>query len=369
MLLEKIVNTEEFLQDRIVRTINEVKKPVVIYGASVYAYVVYNYLRAKGIEVFNLAVDRQYKQADHYMGIEVIEIESILDSIDDYHVVIGISNYPAVIERFKSKGIDSLMVLDVPDFLNIPDAFMDLEFVEEHLGEFEQAYDLFDDELSRRTFIGAINTKLTGDPSHILPNVEHDHLYFTKENFPEKRNEVMLDVGGFTGDSIVDFQKITNGEFDHIVSLEPFPKMFEQLNSTIKKLGIEDKCTTIQLGAWNEKTVLSFSNTEMDIDSKIKEDGDLKISVDTIDSILKDLGRTVTYMKFDINGAEYKAILGAENTIRNEKPFLATKMHVKEDFYRLPILLKQIAPDIKLQLRQRNYMSMMLVLYAFFDNN
>ncbi|MCB0402895.1 MAG: FkbM family methyltransferase [Flavobacteriales bacterium] len=366
-LLDKIVTNQENRQDLILQELRQSNKPVIIYGASVYAYVVYKYLNALGIPVFKMAVDRAYKQSDSYMGIEVISIEDVLDRADDLNIIIGISNYPQVIERFREKGITSLITIDVPDFLNIPEHFMNHDFVYENRNHFEKAYELFDDELSKKTFEGAINTKLTSDLSHILPNVEPDHLYFTKENFPEKKNEVMLDVGGFNGDSIRDFVQITGGQFKHIISLEPFPKMFDDLNATVNELGLQDRCTTIQLGAWNEKTTLSFSNTEMDIDSKIKADGDLKIEVDTIDSMLLNVDFPVTYMKFDINGAEYNALQGAAETIRKNRPFVAVKMHVKEDFFRLPILLKQIAPDIKLHLRQRNYMSMMLVLYGFFD--
>jgi FkbM family methyltransferase len=367
MFLDKVVHNKENKQEEVLEKLKTSTKLVIIYGASIYAYVVYKYLKAKGINISKMAVDIAYKQSSSYMGIEVIAIESILDNIQDYHVVIGISNYPMVIEKFKLKGVNTLITIDVPDFLNIPEAFMDYDYVCNHKDDFEKAYELFDDELSKQTYIGAINTKLTADLSYILPNVEPDHLYFTKENFPQKQNEVLMDVGGFNGDSIRDFHKITNGNYDHIISLEPFPKMFKELNKTIEELGLNHKCTTIQVGAWNEKGTLSFTNTEMDIDSKIKKDGELKIEVDTIDSILSHVNHSITYMKFDINGAEYNALKGAAETIKTKKPFIAVKMHVKEDFFRLPILLKQISPDIKLHLRQRNYMSMMLVLYGFFD--
>jgi hypothetical protein len=43
-------------------------------------------------------------------------------------------------------------------------------------------------------------------------------------------------------------------------------------------------------------------------------------------------------------------------------------MHRKEDLFRLPILLNEVAPEMKLHLRQRNYMSMMTVLYGVFDS-
>jgi FkbM family methyltransferase len=262
--------------------------------------------------------------------------------------------------------ISGLLVIDVPDFLNIPSAFMDHEFVRTHQEEFQKAYDLFEDELSRETFIAAINTKISKDLRFINPFVRLDHLYFATSEFPFSNNETLLDIGGFNGDTIKDFHQITKGKYNEIISLEPLPKIYHQLLNTIESLGITEKCTPLQIGAWHEKALLSFSNTDMDIDSKILIGAEDTIDVDTIDSILKKLGVSVSLIKMDINGAEFNALMGAEKTMQVDKPNIAVKMHVKEDFYRIPILLKKIAPEMKVYLRQRNYMSMMLVLYGTF---
>ncbi len=368
MLLDKIIKSKKNYTDETIKILKHSNKKLIIYGSGVYSYVLTKYLKAKGIKIYKKVVDESYKQSDNLFEIEVTLINDILDNINDYNIVIGLTNYPLAIKKLKKYGSKNSFVIDVPDFLNIPQTFMKYSFVSENKEDFEKAYNFFEDELSKRTFIGAINTKLSGDLSHILNNTKIDHLYFTKKNFPKKKNEILLDVGGFTGDSIKEFHYITNGNYSHIISLEPFPKLFNELKKTINTLQINDRCTPVQIGAWNKKDILSFNNTEMNIDSKIELHGNSKINVNTIDSILSDINLSVTYMKLDINGAEYNALKGASATILKKKPFIAVKIHVKEDFFRLPILLKKIAPKIKLKLRQRNYMSMMLVLYAFFDD-
>ena len=368
MLLDKIIKSKKNYTDETIKKLKHSNKKLIIYGAGVYSYVLTNYLKAKGIKIFKKVVDESFIQSDNLFGIEVISINDILEDIDDYNIVIGFTNYPQAIKKLKKYGFKNIFVIDVPNFLNIPQTFMDYSFVSENKEDFEKAYNFFEDELSKRTFIGEINTKLSGDLSHIFNNTKIDHLYFTKKNFTKKKNEILLDVGGFTGDTVKDFHYITNGNYSHIISLEPFPKIFHELKKTINTLQINDRCTPVQIGAWNKKDILSFNNTEMDIDSKIELHGNSKINVNTIDSILSDINLSITYMKLDINGAEYNALKGASETISKKRPFIAVKMHVKEDFFRLPILLKKIAPKIKLKLRQRNYMSMMLVLYAFFDD-
>ena len=75
-------------------------------------------------------------------------------------------------------------------------------------------------------------------------------IYFTKENFPRKKQEVLLDVGGYNGDSIKDLHIITSGNYNHIISLEPFPKMFKDLKALLRisKLKIDAALFKLELG-------------------------------------------------------------------------------------------------------------------------
>ena len=244
---------------------------------------------------------------------------------------------------------------------------MNYNYVFKNRKNFKKVYKIFDDNISKKTFVGSINTKLTGDLSYCSNNTIIDHLYFEKERFIKKNNEVLLDVGGFDGDSIKEFNRITNGNYKHIISLEPVLKLFKKLKKTVNFLKIKNKCTLIQIGAFNKKTIKKFKNTENDIDGKISQNGKTKINCDKIDSILSKVNYRVTYIKIDINGFEYNALKGAKNTIKKNKPFIAVKIQTKEDYTRIPIFLKQIAPNIKLRLRQRGDASLMLVLYAFFE--
>lgn len=354
-------------QEPTINALRDSGKPVVIYGASVYAYVLHQYLEALGIHVRELVVDRQYLSSPTFMGLKVSAFEDIEENLHEYQLVLGITNYPAVLERCAKRGIHDIKVIDVPDFLNIPERFMDREYVEEHQAEFEAAGGLFADDLSRDTFIAAINAKVTQDVSRLQPVVRADHLYFPTTEFGLGSDEVLLDVGGFDGDSIRDFVSLTKGNFKHIYSLEPFAENYGKLEDTIRQLGLEDRCDAIRVGAWDKRETLSFERTERGIDNKISKSGGDSIEVDRIDSIARDFAHPVSLMKMDINGAELKALQGARETILNHHPRIAVKMHVKDHFYQIPRLLKEMAPDMKLYLRQRNFMSMMLVLYGTFE--
>src|ERR1044071_66468 len=174
-LIDKISNGIDN-QELLLKNLAGSGKTSVIYGAGVYAYVLYQYLQAKDITIKCFVVDKAYKTADAYMGLDVVALEDMMDEIPGYHVFTGVTNYPAVKNSLRKKGIEDVIVVDVPDFLNIPARFMDYEFVMENLSQFEEAYELFEDELSRDTYLAAINTKLNNDLNFIRPYANADHL-------------------------------------------------------------------------------------------------------------------------------------------------------------------------------------------------
>jgi hypothetical protein len=72
-----------------------------------------------------------------------------------------------------------------------------------------------------------------------------------------------------------------------------------------------------------------------------------------------------TYIKMDIEGAEYDALLGAKDTICTWKPNLAICLyHKPTDLYRIPLLISSWGLGYKFYLRMYNYSAFELVLYA-----
>jgi FkbM family methyltransferase len=343
-------------------------KPVLVYGAGIYAYVLHQFLASNRIPVAAAMVDSTYKKTDIFMGLNLVTTEEFADQLVNYHVIVGVTNYPPAMRKLKTLGAIDIHVIDIPDYLNMPSRFMNIEFFRKNIEQFDQAVNLFADTLSRETYIAAINTKISEDLSFIDPYVRLDNIYFPATEFPVHLDEVFLDVGGFTGDTIREFHEHTKGQYTKIISLEPSPENYATLLESLSELGLTN-VVPIKIGAWDQRATLRFTPKAMRIDNQITNDGELKIEVDTIDSILQDRSDSVTLMKLDINGAEYRALSGASNTIKKCRPRIVVRLHTKEDFFRLPILLKTIAPDIKLFLRQRSYMSMMVILYGTFESN
>lgn len=119
----------------------------------------------------------------------------------------------------------------------------------------------------------------------------------------------------------------------------------------------------INKGLWNKTDILRFDGSKSS-GSRIKENGSEKIEVTSIDETLK--GKRATFIKMDIEGAEYKALLGAEQTIKKWHPRLAICVYHKlVDIFEIPSLLLKFNSKYKFALRQYSTIGNETVLYAY----
>lgn len=339
---------------------------IYLFGAGVYAYVLKRYLEACDVQLAGVAVDAGYVTADDFMGLPVLSLDTLAAVRDEVILLVGVTQHQAVCARLKEAGFRRVFPVDVPDYLNIPEPFMTAGFVEDNANALFAAWECLDDEKSRATFIASLQTKLHEDLSFVEPLIEPDHIYFSQGGLGLGGNEVLLDVGGYNGDTLTDFHRQTNGNYRAIISLEPSPENFAALEHTAAALGPQ-RIFPVPIGAWNAAETLGFAPKQGHIDNQVSAHGADRIQVDRIDNIVHGQLPAITIMKLDINGAEYEALEGSARVIREMRPRIVVRLHKAENYFRIPLLLKKIAPDIKLKVRQRGGMSMMIMLYASFD--
>ena len=90
----------------------------------------------------------------------------------------------------------------------------------------------------------------------------------------------------------------------------------------------------------------------------------IHVSVTTIDSFCKEMSITPSFIKMDIEGSEYDALLGAKNIIASLKPKLAICLYHKlDDMWRIPLLIKQLVPEYKIYCK-KNHPFCEFVMYA-----
>ena len=121
---------------------------------------------------------------------------------------------------------------------------------------------------------------------------------------------------------------------------------------------------------WSESNIeMSFedSGPSSRVSTGQNAGGALKATTIAIDDYVQHEGLTkVDFIKMDIEGAEIPALRGAEQTIKTHKPKLAICVyHKKDDFYTIPGLINQIQPGYKFYLDHYTIHREETVLYAY----
>lgn len=184
--------------------------------------------------------------------------------------------------------------------------------------------------------------------------------YFGLPGILPKTDEIYIDGGSFDGDSIKEFVEWSKGRYKQIYAIEPDINNYIALQNNIKKQNISN-IKTIRGGLWNSNCFLNFK--QQGISSCFDDSSTTRVKTITIDEFAEDI--PVTFIKLDIEGAEYKALQGAETIIKNNKPRLAICVYHKPiDILEIPLYILSLVPEYKLYLRQHDEGYSNNVLYA-----
>jgi FkbM family methyltransferase len=177
---------------------------------------------------------------------------------------------------------------------------------------------------------------------------------------PEE-DEVFIDGGAYDGASSGDFVKWTNGKYKAIYAFEANPYCIDKCRNFYSDNNIQN-VEFIRKGLWNKKARMGFAG-DFSQASRLSENGNEIVDLDTIDNVLN--GRKASFIKMDIEGAEYRALLGAKETIKKYRPKMALSVyHKPQDIIEIPTLLLEYHEDYKFALRQYSSIGDETVLYA-----
>ncbi|MBD5462861.1 MAG: FkbM family methyltransferase [Lachnospiraceae bacterium] len=188
--------------------------------------------------------------------------------------------------------------------------------------------------------------------------------YFDLPYLTYEENEIFVDGGSCDGMSSVRFVEQCKGKYGKIYCFEPDEKNIEKLKRNFASRDI-DNYEIIGKGLWDESKELSFAanGTANSHIAGEEENNVVKVEVMSLDEMLN--GRPVSFVKMDIEGAEYKALEGARDTIARYKPKLAICVyHKAEDIWELPRLILEMRSDYNLYFRHYSDSTTETVLYA-----
>ena len=187
--------------------------------------------------------------------------------------------------------------------------------------------------------------------------------------FEANENEVFVDCGCFDGSTCYNFAGWCGHKgFDHIYSFEADPKNYERSKKILEPLG---KCDLYPFGTADVSKKVYFAADAFETSCIISKEeaekrnfeGVMEIETKALDDVLE--GKRVTFIKMDIEGAEYEALLGARKLIMENRPRMAISVYHKfEDFVTLADLVLKMHPDYRIALRHYGFDDLETVMYV-----
>ncbi len=197
---------------------------------------------------------------------------------------------------------------------------------------------------------------------------EEIYQYLLENGFDENKiidGGIFVDGGCFDCSTDREFIRWCSGNYQKIYAFEPDAENYEKCLEKSRKEQIKN-IELYNKGLWNDEVELSFEQTGGQ-GSKIGSEGNkedlVTISTISLDAVLTE--REVSMIKLDVEGAELKALQGAEKTILQCRPKLAVCIyHKPEDIVEIPAYLLSLHSDYKFYIRHYQMSANETVLYA-----
>ena len=326
-------------------------KPILMYGMGNGADKILNVCDGYGIEISDFFASDGFVRGHSFHGKVVLSYSQAKEKYGDFIVLLSFaSSLPDVIGNIKR--IADEVELYAPDVPVFGSNLFNMEFFLAHKSEFEEAYALLGDERSRFVFENVINYKLSGDLKFLfICDDEEDEV--TNEFVDPQSIKKYVDLGAYNGDTIRLLMSKTNS-LEEVIAFEPDRRNFRKLSEFAQ--GVErPNIKAYQLGAWSQSDTLFF-DASGNRNANLSTSGGkvVEVQVDAIDNVAFDLAPD--YIKYDVEGSEYEALMGSRKIISEYSPRLLVSLyHRSEDMYKLPLLVNQLNPSYKLYLRKLRY--------------
>ena len=344
---------------------------VYIYGAGNAGAMTCNLLKKINVEIKGF-MDKRAEIIGTYLNKKVITAENELIKDNIFVIISFLCSY----EELESMKIwlSSLGYEKICYFHDIYNLISKIDFINKKSTAIVDSKNIFIDEQekiiqiesylcdqrSKQIYYDFYNALTNGDDD-LFSKPDKGFQYFVDDIIFTKGYKRFIDCGAFDGDTAITLKKL-KGQIEKLALFEPENPNFDKLKENIKKERVANDQIFYPCGVWDKTEMLVFKSG-LQSSSFISESGDVYVQCVALDDVLGDF--EPTFIKMDIEGAEYEALLGAENMIRKHMPDLAISVYHKvEHMIDIPLLIKNFNPNYKLYLRCHGLHGMETILYA-----
>jgi FkbM family methyltransferase len=367
--LDEVLERKEFSIDRIKAQIKN-SRHVCVFGIGAISYPIISSIRNfTDIKIDFLSDNDQTKWGKTFHNdLKCISPKELEKYKDDIAILITTQHYKKIYQQLLEKGFKKIFAVTEYRLLN--DVYFknkkNLLMIKDNV---LKVTDILEDERSKEIMSTLIKNWFDFD----VDKVGYEEIFTNDQYYPAdiihlNGREAFVDVGAYNGDTVFDFLKRTNNTFDSIFAFELDKKNFTEMESTVAKLEtpIKKKIKLYNFGLLDEEKSVYYetggSGMQSTFINVINAANDCGKTVRLTDVLENE---KVTFIKMDIEGSEVKALLGAEEIIKKQKPKLAICVyHKPEHLWEVPLYIKKIVPEYKIFIRHHTPLEYETVCYA-----
>lgn len=220
--------------------------------------------------------------------------------------------------------------------------------LKEHRKDFLWLYDRLADYRSRFSLLAVLNQWLFYDSLLLGKAKETIFEDYFDLDLPllGDPQAVIADVGAFTGDTALAFQKVY-GSCKKLYCYEVDPANCEKARKTLQTIPFAE-LRQKAVSAANGTIYLNVNSSDASA-SRTCSQGSVPIEAVTLDS---DIPEPLSLIKMDIEGGEQEALAGCERHIREDRCQLAISVyHGNQDLWKIPRMIERFRSDYQFFLR------------------
>lgn len=347
-----------------------IEKDVVLFGSGEYCMRFMNRIGSLTDRIKFICENNNQKQGGKLYGIPIVSPEKLknMNAANTLIVITIENNVEEVHKQILSMGdyiiMTSRILINDIFSTTAEELFNNQESINKVSGLLYDkiSREIFKEIIKRRMLYGECDFSdlvIKGDAEYRVP-------IMYGESKPE--NEVILDCGAYNGDTLKKFTDTFGPALKRIYTFECMEESLDKLRQSVihvknGKYVPDIVVLPYALSDHDGKMTLAETakpNGSFLIDNRafakeaLYESNYVEVDVSTIDNLIPKEER-VTLIKMDIEGSEYEAIQGAKHVIQACKPKLAISIyHSGQDYYRLPLLVKELVPEYKIAIRHHN---------------
>lgn len=323
---------------------------IILFGASSCADKFLNKMKEKFAVRYIVDNDEKKWGGIFSKKYKVYSVDKLKETSPEDIILITSTYYNEIIEQCIKLGIQG----NIYSYLHLRHKVVGNNELEDMKQKLPKLKEICADSKSREIIDKIAEKKRLGIKDY--SDISEENQYFVENIIKPDENEVFIDGGAFDGDTVREVIKFESNKFKKIYSFEIDKNNFEK----IPKEEFDDRVIFVNCGLWDSEQKVFFVEGERG--SEIAEYGNLSAQCIALDSFIKE---KVTFIKMDIEGAEKKALKGAEKIIKRDKPKLAICLYHKlADMWEIPFYIHELVPKYKIYIRHHGKNDEETVMYA-----